>query len=332
MATAAREARSGGEGQGPHRSRRPRRSRRPPGSAKPAKAAKVVKVGAPASRAAPGTLVVVESPAKAKTIKKYLGRVLRGARLGRATSWTCPSPSSAWTSSNGFEPQYVVIQGKTKVVSDIKKAARNAEPDPAGHRPRPRGRGHRLAPLDGARAPRAATTGSSASSSTRSPRAPSWPPSRSPGQLDRKKYDSQQARRILDRLVGYQISPILWKKVRRGLSAGRVQSVAVRLVVDREREIEAFVAGGVLDARRRPGGGSAPRVPRPAGQGGRPEGRRSPNGDTAHGPRRRAGEGTIHRGRGRPQGAPPQRAARRSPRRSCSRRRRTGSASAPRRP
>ena len=62
-----------------------------------------------------------------------------------------------------------------------------------------------------------------------------------PGQLDRRKYDSQQARRILDRLVGYQISPILWKKVRRGLSAGRVQSVAVRLVVDREREILAFV-------------------------------------------------------------------------------------------
>ena len=93
-----------------------------------------------------------------------------------------------------------------------------------------------------------------------------------PLDLDRKKFDSQQARRILDRLVGYQISPILWKKVRRGLSAGRVQSVAVRLVVEREREIEAFNPGGVLDARGGARREAAAGVPRPALEGRRPEG------------------------------------------------------------
>ena len=88
-----------------------------------------------------------------------------------------------------------------------------------------------------------------------------------PLDLDRKKFDSQQARRILDRLVGYQISPILWKKVRRGLSAGRVQSVAVRLVVEREREIEAFIPVEYWTLEARPRGAAAAGVPRQALQG-----------------------------------------------------------------
>ena len=97
-------------------------------------------------RASPaGTLVVVESPAKAKTIKKYLGRSYEVmASVGHIRD--LPKSKLGVDVENGFEPEYVVIRGKTKVVADIKKAARNAEPDPARHRPRPRGRGHRLAP------------------------------------------------------------------------------------------------------------------------------------------------------------------------------------------
>ncbi len=204
------------------------------------KAEKAVKVAKPVRGAVRGgTLVVVESPAKAKTIKKYLGRsydVL--ASVGHIMD--LPKSKLGVDVDNGFEPQYVVIRDKTKVVADIKKAARKADriliatdPDREGeaiawHLSMELG-----APGGDDKVQRVLfneiTKGAILAAIQK------------PGKLDRKKYDSQQARRILDRLVGYQISPILWKKVRRGLSAGRVQSVAVRLVVDREREIEAFV-------------------------------------------------------------------------------------------
>ena len=208
--------------------------------AKVEKVPKAAKVTVGRSRGAKGTLVIVESPAKAKTIKKYLGRsfdVL--ASVGHIMD--LPKSKLGVDVDHGFEPQYVVIRDKIKVVSDIKKAARNAEhillatdPDREGeaiawHLSMELG-----APGGDDRVKRVLfneiTKSAILAAIDR------------PGELDRKKYDSQQARRILDRLVGYQISPILWKKVKRGLSAGRVQSVAVRLVVDREREIEAFVA------------------------------------------------------------------------------------------
>ena len=206
--------------------------------AKVAKAPKVATLGK--SRDAKGTLVIVESPAKAKTIKKYLGRSFEVlASVGHIMD--LPKSKLGVDVDNGFEPQYVVIQGKTKVVSDIKKAARKAEhillatdPDREGeaiawHLSMELG-----APGGDDRVQRVLFNEITKSAILAA--------IEKPGQLDRKKYDSQQARRILDRLVGYRISPILWKKVKRGLSAGRVQSVAVRLVVDREREIEAFVA------------------------------------------------------------------------------------------
>ena len=322
MATAAKsssagKAREGREGREDHEGREGRR--RPPGPRRPATA----------SRGAKGTLVVVESPAKAKTIKKYLGRSYEvKASVGHVMD--LPKSKLGVDVENGFEPQYVVIQGKTKVVSDIKKAARKAEhillatdPDREGeaiawHLAMELG-----APGGDDRVQRVLFNEITKRAILAA--------IEKPGQLDRKKYDSQQARRILDRLVGYQISPILWKKVRRGLSAGRVQSVAVRLVVEREREIEAFVAGRVLDPRRRPGGGAAPRVPGPAGQGGRAEGR-------AH--RRRDRHAASPPSSGRPASRSPRSTARSgaatrrrpSPPRSSSRRRPTGSASAPRRP
>jgi DNA topoisomerase-1 len=212
---------------------------------KPVKAAKTVKApkGAKAAKAAPRvagrTLVVVESPAKAKTIKKYLGRSYEVlASVGHIMD--LPKSKLGVDVEHGFEPQYVVIRDKTKVVADIKKAARNADrillatdPDREGEAIAWHLSMELDAPGGDARVQRVLfneiTKGAILAAIEK------------PGTLDRKKYDSQQARRILDRLVGYQISPILWKKVRRGLSAGRVQSVAVRLVVDREREIDAFV-------------------------------------------------------------------------------------------
>jgi DNA topoisomerase-1 len=193
-----------------------------------------------ATRAAKGTsLVVVESPAKAKTIKKYLGRsydVL--ASVGHIVD--LPKSKLGVDVDKNFEPQYVVIRDKTKVVSEIKKAARKADrvllatdPDREGE----------------AIAWHLATELGAPGGDDRVQRVlfneitkPAILAAiQKPGPLDRRKYDSQQARRILDRLVGYKISPILWSKVKRGLSAGRVQSVAVRLVVEREREILAFV-------------------------------------------------------------------------------------------
>jgi len=209
-------------------------------TAKTTKVAKTSRVAAGKSRGAKGTLVVVESPAKAKTIKKYLGRSFEVlASVGHIMD--LPKSKLGVDLENGFEPHYVVIQGKSKVVSDIKKAARNAEhillatdPDREGeaiawHLSMELG-----APGGDDRVQRVLFNEITKSAILAA--------IEKPGRLDRKKYDSQQARRILDRLVGYRISPILWKKVKRGLSAGRVQSVAVRLVVDREREIEAFVA------------------------------------------------------------------------------------------
>src|SRR6266542_2536811 len=167
------------------------------------------------------SLVIVESPAKAKTIKKYLGRAYDvRASVGHVKD--LPKSKMGVDIEKGFTPQYDVIKGKAKVLSEIKRAARGAsrvflatDPDREGeaiawHLSEEITKNAILKAID------------------------------QPIDLDRRKFDSQQARRILDRLVGYQISPILWKKVRRGLSAGRVQSVAVRLVVEREREIEAF--------------------------------------------------------------------------------------------
>jgi DNA topoisomerase-1 len=191
-----------------------------------------------AAAARGGALVVVESPAKAKTIKKYLGRHYEvKASVGHVKD--LPKSKMGVDVERGFRPQYDVIKGKAKVLSEIKRAAKKAErvllatdPDREGE-----AIAWHIAEEIGAeggdeRVQRVLfneITKAAIQKAIQEPRA-----------LDRAKFESQQARRILDRLVGYQISPILWRKVRRGLSAGRVQSVVVRLVVEREREIEAF--------------------------------------------------------------------------------------------
>jgi len=184
------------------------------------------------------SLLIVESPAKARTLKRYLGKDFQvHASVGHLKD--LPKNELGVDPERGFEPKYGVIRGKGKIVQQLKKAAKEA--DAIYLAPDPDREGEAIAwhiaeevvPKRGNKEVYRVLiheiTKKGLMEAISKPRS-----------LDRNLYNSQQARRILDRLVGYKISPILWDKVRRGLSAGRVQSVALRLVVDREREIKAF--------------------------------------------------------------------------------------------
>lgn len=187
------------------------------------------------------SLVVVESPAKAKTIRKYLGRGFEVmASVGHILDLP-PRSMGVDLESGQFTPDYEPISGKNKVIAELKKNAKKA--DTVYLAPDPDREGEAIAfhiasvvkearPKDPPRIVRVRFHELTKRAINDAFKAPD--------ELNQDLFDAQQARRILDRVVGYQISPILWKKVQRGLSAGRVQSVAVRLVVDREREIEAF--------------------------------------------------------------------------------------------
>lgn len=182
-------------------------------------------------------LVIVESPAKARTLERYLGADFQvKASVGHIVD--LPENKLGVDIKKGFAPEFRIIEGKQKIVQELRRAARGKEhiylasdPDREGeaiawHIAERIGQDHqRFHRVLINEITRKAVEEAIAN----------------PQKLDRKKFEAQVARRILDRLVGYQISPILWKKVRRGLSAGRVQSVAVRLVCEREREIRSFV-------------------------------------------------------------------------------------------
>ncbi len=182
------------------------------------------------------SLVVVESPSKAKTIAKYLGKSFDvRASVGHVKD--LPKSRMGVDIEAGFEPEYETIKGKAKVLTEIRKAAKAA--DMVYLAPDPDREGEAIAwhiftelkvPEDKVRRVLFNEITSKAIQLAL----------KSPVRLNENKYNSQQARRILDRLVGYNVSPLLWDKVRRGLSAGRVQTVAVRLIVEREREIAAF--------------------------------------------------------------------------------------------
>ena len=182
-------------------------------------------------------LVIVESPAKAKTIKKYLGSGYEVmASMGHIRD--LPRSSLGVNVDKEFKPQYLNIAGKEKLIKELKSAAQKSDgvilatdPDREGE-----AISWHLAYLLGldVNAPNRVTFGEITKKGVERGM-------ENPRGIDINLVNSQQARRILDRIVGYKLSPFLWKKVRRGLSAGRVQSVAVRLIVDREREIEAFV-------------------------------------------------------------------------------------------
>ncbi len=185
------------------------------------------------------SLVIVESPAKAKTINKYLGRDYSvKASLGHVKD--LPKKELGIDVDNGFEPTYEVIPGKTKVVSALKKAAKESDAVYLAADPDREGEAicaHLAEVLGRTKAERKKIFRVLFNEIT--PKAIRAAFER-PGQIDPHLVDAQQARRVLDRLVGYKISPLLWDKVRRGLSAGRVQTVALRLIVEREREIRAF--------------------------------------------------------------------------------------------
>lgn len=183
-------------------------------------------------------LLIVESPAKAKTIGKILGHEFEvKSSVGHIRD--LPERTLGIEIEKDFKPKYVISAGKTKVVEDLRKAAKNCEavylaPDPdregeaiawhlqaalataAKGKPFYRVQYNEITP----RAVREAI--------------------RNPGEINQQRVDAQQARRVLDRIVGYMVSPLLWRQIRRGLSAGRVQSVALRLVCERERAIQAF--------------------------------------------------------------------------------------------
>ena len=183
------------------------------------------------------SLIIVESPAKARTLQKYLGKAFAvKASIGHIRD--LPKNSLGVDLENGFAPKYVTIKGKTKIINELKAAAEKADeiylaPDPdregeaiAFHiseslkklkKPMHRALFHELT--------KKAILEAIANSS----------------EINQKLFEAQQTRRILDRLVGYQISPLLWEKVRRGLSAGRVQSVAVRMICERDQAIRDFV-------------------------------------------------------------------------------------------
>ncbi|MFM8393168.1 MAG: type I DNA topoisomerase, partial [Acidobacteriota bacterium] len=187
------------------------------------------------------SLVIVESPSKAKTINKYLGKDFKVlASVGHIKD--LPKKGLGVDLENDFEPTYEVMPGKEKVVKEIREAAKDAtaiyiatDPDREGE-----AIGRHIADVVGG------SRGKSKKSIYRVmfneiTKAAIQEAFKHPGSINESLVDAQQARRVLDRLVGYKVSPLLWDKVRRGLSAGRVQTVAVRLVVEREREIQAFV-------------------------------------------------------------------------------------------
>ena len=203
-----------------------------------AKAAKAASRSGKARGGSPGrgtALVIVESPTKAKTIGKYLGAGYDvKATIGHLRD--LPTRELGVDVERDFEPKYVTIKGKTKTLSDLKKAARTAstiylatDPDREGE-----AIAWHVADQLGASVP---THRVLFHEITRDAIHEAMD---QPGVIDDRKVNAQQARRILDRLVGYKASPILWRSIKTGLSAGRVQTVALRLIVEREREIRAF--------------------------------------------------------------------------------------------
>ena len=182
-------------------------------------------------------LVIVESPAKVKTIKKFLGKKYEvAASNGHVRD--LPKSQLGFDVENDFEPKYITIRGKGDILANLRKEVKKAEKVYLATDPDREGEAiswHlasalKLGDKDAKRITFNEITKNAVKASLKNPR-----------EIDMNLVDAQQARRVLDRMVGYKISPVLWAKVKRGLSAGRVQSVALRIICDREEEINAFI-------------------------------------------------------------------------------------------
>lgn len=181
-------------------------------------------------------LVIVESPTKAKTISKYLGRSYK-VMASKGHLRDLPKSRMGIAIEDNYEPEYITIRGKGPVIKEIKKEAKKAEHVYLASDPDREGEAiaYHLAyilgldPNDPIRVTYNEVTKDAVKDAIKHPRA-----------VNQQLVDAQQARRILDRLVGYNLSPMLWKKVKRGLSAGRVQSVTLKMIIDREKEIRNF--------------------------------------------------------------------------------------------
>ena len=181
-------------------------------------------------------LVIVESPAKVKTIKKFLGANYDvEASNGHVRDF--PKSQFGIDVEHDFEPKYITIRGKGELLAKLRKAAKKADKIYLATDPDREGEAiswhikelFKLKDSNSRRVTFNEITKNVVQESIARPR-----------EIDQNLVDAQQARRVLDRIVGYELSPLLWKKVRRGLSAGRVQSVATRMVDEREKEIESF--------------------------------------------------------------------------------------------
>src|SRR3990172_11354075 len=182
------------------------------------------------------SLIIVESPSKARTITKYLGKKYNViASVGHVKD--LPASKLGVDIENNFAPDYTTIKGKAKVLTEIKKEEKSADAIFLGPDPDREGEAiawHIAGELSGDRENVYRVLFHEITEKAIKEAL------KSPSRIDMHKVNAQQARRILDRIVGYKLSPLLWEKVRRGLSAGRVQSVAVRLICDLEREIGQF--------------------------------------------------------------------------------------------
>ncbi len=181
-------------------------------------------------------LVIVESPAKARTIAKFLGKGFK-VEASQGHVRDLPKSQMGIDLENDFEPKYITIRGRGDILEKIRKEAKNASKIYLATDPDREGEAiswHlaqilKVDPTDACRVEFNEITSKTIKSAIKQPRA-----------IDMELVNAQQARRLLDRLVGYKISPLLWMKIKKGLSAGRVQSVATRMIVDREAEIDAF--------------------------------------------------------------------------------------------
>ena len=183
------------------------------------------------------TLVIVESPAKAKTIEKFLGKSHYTVKASVGHVRDLPKSKLGVDIENNFEPQYINIRGKGDLIKELKKEAKKSKKVYLATDPDREGeaiswhlsKALKLEDKDIYRITFNEITKTAVKAAIKDAR-----------KIDMNLVDAQQARRALDRVVGYSISPVLWAKIKRGLSAGRVQSVALRIICDRENDIDAF--------------------------------------------------------------------------------------------